>query len=86
MPEIGKPEQSCESDSPHSAHESPFLRIEAVRPDPFVASEMQLFKPHFVVSFLKNGDVIDSAFVQIFVFIDIERINFDTHHSEIFSC
>ena len=47
---------------------------------------MKLFITLAVVGFLEYGYVINAAFVQVLVFIDIYRVDFDAYELEVLAC
>ena len=83
LSEIGKPKQSGECNASHAAAKRALLRVKAVRPDALVTKKMKRFVFVGVVGFLKNGDIVRAAFVQIAVFVCIYRIDFQSDHAEI---
>ena len=83
--EIRKSEQCGEAATTHAPHERSLLRIKAVREYALVAEQVKLFITFAVVRFLKYGHVIDAAFMQVLILIDIYRINFNAHELEIFA-
>ena len=81
--EVRKAEESGERDAAHARHQGAFLRVEAVREYALVAQQVELFEAHLVVGFLEDGHVVHAAFVQVAVFVDIDRVDFHAHHAEI---
>ena len=81
--EVRKPKQCRESAAAHTAHEGAFLRIKAVWEYALVAEQVELLITFAVVCFLEHRHVINAAFVQILVLIDIHRVNFDAHKLEV---
>ena len=47
---------------------------------------MKLFITFAVVRFLEYGHVIDAAFVQVLVLVDIHWVDFDANELEVFTC
>ena len=76
LPVIGQTQQCGEGYSPHAAQQSALLGVETIGPYAFVPQQMKRLVLVCVVSFLKNGHIIDAAFMQITVLIDIDRIDF----------
>jgi len=81
--EVRKSKQCRESATAHATHEGAFLRIKTVREYTLVAEQMELFVALAVVRFLEHGHVIDAAFVQVLVFVDVYRIDFDADELEV---
>ena len=48
--------------------------------------QMQGFVFHIVIGFLKYGHIICTTFMQVTIFITVDRINFQTDIAEIFLC
>ena len=84
LPVIGQTQQCGEGYSPHAAQQSALLGVETIGPYAFVPQQMKRLVLVCVVSFLKNGHIIDAAFMQITVLIDIDRIDFYADIAEIF--
>ena len=51
-----------------------------------MSQKMKLFVFFSIISFLKYGYIVRSAFVKILIFISIYRVYFKSHHAEVFSC
>ena len=51
-----------------------------------MSQKMKLFVFFSIISFLKYGYIVSTAFVKIFIFISIYRVYFKSHHAEVFSC
>ena len=83
LSEIRKSEERGESDSPHPPAKRPFLSVETVRPDALVSEKMERLVFDGIVGFLKDRHVVGAAFVEICVFVGIDRIDFQSDVSEI---
>lgn len=72
-----RPVQACgKSDSAHAAHQSALLGIDTIWENTFVTGQMQCFVFVRIISFLKNGDIICAAGMQIGILFRIYRIDF----------
>jgi len=83
--EVRKSKQSGESATAHAAHKGSFLRIKAVREHALVTEQVKLFVTLAVVRFLEDCHVVDAAFVQVLVFVDVYRVDFDAHELKVFA-
>ena len=86
LPKIGQTEKCGERHTSHAAAECPFLCVETVRPHTLVTEQVELFVFVGVVSLLKYRHIIRAAFVEIPVFLRIDRINLKPDHAEILPC
>ena len=76
-------EEGREADAAHAAEDSPFLGVEAVWEYALMAGQVQRFVLVGVIGFLENRDVVSAAFVQVGVFIGIDRVDFHTDDAEV---
>ena len=61
--------QGTKADTTHSAHQCTFLCIYTIREDPLMPGKMQGFVFVGIVSFLENGYIVCTAFVEICILI-----------------
>ena len=86
LSEIIQSQKCGESGSTHAAHQGTLLRIKTIRPDTLMSHQMQGLVFICVVCLLKNSHIINTTFMQIFVFIHIYRVDLDSDILKIFSC
>ena len=67
--EIIQAKQGTKADTTHSAHQCTFLCIYTIREDPLMPGKMQGFVFVGIVSFLENGYIVCTAFVEICILI-----------------
>ena len=84
LPEIGKSQQRGKRHPSHTAHQRPLLGFEPVRPYPFVTHQVECLVLVGIVCLLKNRHVVSSAFMEISVFVGIDRIDLKPYHPEVF--
>ena len=63
--EVSEPQKRRKTHAAHTASDRALLSCEAIRKNALVARKMQLRVARGIVGFLKNGDEIDAASVQI---------------------
>mgnify|MGYP000435317149 CR=1 FL=1 len=73
--EVVEAEQSGEADATHLAAQCTLLCVKAVWEDALMTCQMQLCVFILVICFLENSYVIHAAFMQVSIFIAVERIN-----------
>ena len=86
LSEIGKTQQSRTCNASHACHQRTFLRLETIRPYTLVSHQVKLFIAVAVISLLKDRNIVNTAFMEIFVLIGIHGIYLNADHAEIFSC
>ena len=79
-----KSEQRGESDTAHATAKRAFLRIKPVWPYTLVSHQMKRLIFVWVVSLLKDSDVVGTAFVKIVIFVGIDWVDLQTDIPEIF--
>ena len=84
--EIRKSKQCGKSDTTHASHQRTLLCLKTVWEYTLMPHQMQGFVFNIVIGFLEYRHVISAAFVQIPIFIAVDRINFQTDIAEIFFC
>ena len=82
--EIIQSQKCSKAHTPHTAFQSTFLSIQAIRKNPFVACKMESFIFVGVISLLENSYIVCTAFMQVCILIRIHGIDFQTDDTEIF--
>ena len=83
LAEVVQAQQGGHGHAAHSAAQGAFLGVEAIGPDALVAQQMQLLVSLGVVGFLKDGDVIHAAFVQVGVLVGVDGVDFHADVAEV---
>ena len=81
---IIEPQQSGESDTTHAAAKRALLCVKTVWPYTLVSHQMKRLIFVWVVSLLKDSDVVGTAFVKIVIFVGIDWVDLQTDIPEIF--
>ena len=86
LAEVIQTQQCGKTNTTHTAFQGTFLSVQTVRENPLVSCQMQGFVFIRIVCFLENRYIIGAAFMEICVFVGVDRIDFQTDDFEIFLC